>query len=77
MKVVLTRKLADCIDGIDVSGRRTGDVLDLPAAKARLLMAEEWAIPDRRHSHDPPPERDRRGSEIGHGRGEDDFQRAS
>jgi len=44
--VRLTRKLADCLDGIDVSCYRPGDVLDLPDADAELLIAEGWA--DRR-----------------------------
>jgi hypothetical protein len=48
MRVVLTRKLANCLDGVDVSDRQVGDVLDLPAADARSLLAEQWAIPDRR-----------------------------
>ena len=51
MRVVLTRKLANCLDGVDVSDRQVGDVLDLPAADARSLVAEQWAIPDRRRQH--------------------------
>jgi hypothetical protein len=49
MKVVLVRKLADVMDGVDVSGYRCGDVVDLPARDAQLLIVESWAIPDRRH----------------------------
>lgn len=52
MKVVLTRKLADCMDGVDVADRHVGDVLDLEPADARVLIAEQWAIPDRRREHD-------------------------
>jgi hypothetical protein len=48
MKVVLTRKLADSMDGIDVAGYQVGDVLDLAAGEARLLVAEQWATPERR-----------------------------
>jgi len=48
MLVRLVRKLADNLDGIDVSGHREGDVLDLPASRAALLIAERWAVPDRR-----------------------------
>jgi hypothetical protein len=40
MRVVLTRKLAECIDGVDLTGHIVGDVLDLPFAAARLLIAE-------------------------------------
>ena len=48
MKVRLTRKHAERIDGIDLSGHEVGDMLDLPADEARLIVAEEWAHPDRR-----------------------------
>jgi hypothetical protein len=48
MRVLLRRKLAECIDGVDLIGRKVGDVFDLPASEARLLFAEEWAIPERR-----------------------------
>jgi hypothetical protein len=48
MRVVLIRKLADWVDGIDLSRFRVGDVLELPWAAAQLLAAEGWAIRDRR-----------------------------
>ena len=48
MRVVLTRKLAECVDGIELSGWRVGDVLELPDQEASLLLAERWAIRDRR-----------------------------
>ena len=53
VKVRLVKKLAEVIDGIDVSGNRVGDVLDLPAEQARLLIAEEWAITERRYRSSP------------------------
>ena len=43
MVVRLTRKLADMIDGIDLSAYHVGQVLHLPVAVAKLLIAEEWA----------------------------------
>ena len=43
MAVRLTRKLADMIDGIDLSAARVGDVLHLPWNGAWLLIAEGWA----------------------------------
>jgi hypothetical protein len=43
MRVRLVRKLAERIDGIDLSNYKIGDVLELPARKARLLFAEGWA----------------------------------
>lgn len=44
MRIRLTRKLAECVDGIDLSGYRPGDVLDVPAHHAELLIAERWAV---------------------------------
>ncbi len=43
MQVRLTRKLAQVIDGVDLSRRRVGDLLDLPQHDADLLLAEGWA----------------------------------
>jgi hypothetical protein len=43
--VRLTKKLAEVIDGIDLSDRRVGDVVDLPKHDAEVLMAEGWASP--------------------------------
>ena len=46
MKVRLVRKLADCLDGIDVTDYEVGDLLDLSPAEAILLVAEGWAAPE-------------------------------
>lgn len=43
MVIRLTRKLADMLDGIDVSAYRVGQALHLPWREARLLIAEGWA----------------------------------
>jgi hypothetical protein len=43
MRIRLTRKLCDRIDGIDLSRYRVGDVLDLSMYEAALLIAEGWA----------------------------------
>lgn len=43
--VVLTRKLADVIDGIVLAGYRVGDRLCLARREAALLIAEGWARP--------------------------------
>jgi hypothetical protein len=51
MRVKLTRKLADYLDGIDVSAYSVGDVLDLSPTEARLLSAEGWA----EHCEEPAP----------------------
>jgi hypothetical protein len=45
MQIRLTRKLADSIDGIDLSRRCVGDLIDLPEHHADLLIAEGWASP--------------------------------
>jgi hypothetical protein len=44
MRIRLTRKLADAIDGVAISDYAVGDVIDLDAHEARLLIAEDWAV---------------------------------
>ena len=46
VRIKLIRKLADKIDGVDVSRYSVGDTLQVPADQARLLVAERWAIAD-------------------------------
>jgi hypothetical protein len=58
MKVRLTKKLAECIDGVALHGHEVGDLLDLQATEARLLVAEQWAIPERREKGRTPAQRD-------------------
>ena len=60
MQVRLIRKLADNLDGIDVSGHAEGDELTLPPAQAQLLIAEHWAAP-----LTPAPENEVRGFSAG------------
>jgi hypothetical protein len=43
--VRLTRKLAEEIDGIDLTGRQVGDFLSLSGRDAQLIIAEGWAEP--------------------------------
>jgi len=64
MKVRLTRKLAERIDGIDLHGCKAGDVLDLAPREADLIVAEEWAIPERRERCVPTTSR-RRADDCG------------
>jgi hypothetical protein len=45
MRVRLTRRLAECIDGVDLSRNAVGDVMDLSARDAKMLVAEGWANP--------------------------------
>jgi hypothetical protein len=51
MHVRLKRKLAEKIDGIDLSNQEVGDVFELPERKAQMLVAEGWAVLERR-THD-------------------------
>ena len=45
MRIRLTRKFADFINGIDLTGRRVGEIIDVPAHEAEILLAEQWASP--------------------------------
>jgi hypothetical protein len=45
LRLRLTRKFAEFINGIDLSRTRAGDLLDLPERDANVLMAEGWAVP--------------------------------
>jgi hypothetical protein len=45
MLVRLTRKHAECLDGVDLSGHRVGQIISLPDRDAALLIAEGWAVP--------------------------------
>ena len=61
MRVRLVRKLADRIDGVDLRGHEVDEVFDVSSTDARLLMAEEWAIAERR-SVDLPHRVERRSN---------------
>jgi len=43
MRIRLIRRLAERIDGVDLSRRRVGDSIDLPQREADVLIAEGWA----------------------------------
>ena len=43
MRVRLTRKMADSLDGVDLSLAHVGDTLDLTKQEAELLTIEGWA----------------------------------
>jgi len=45
MLIRLTRKLANQLDGVDLTDYCNGDVLELADNDARLLIAERWAVP--------------------------------
>ena len=44
-KVRLTRKLAEVVNGIDLSGVEPGDEMELSTREAAILIAEGWATP--------------------------------
>ena len=43
LRVRLIRKLAERLNGVDLSNVHVGESLDLPARDARILIAEGWA----------------------------------
>ena len=44
MVVRLVAKLADVVDGVDLSRFREGDLIEVPNRDAELLIAEGWAV---------------------------------
>jgi hypothetical protein len=46
MRIRLTQKLAERVDGIDLTGVGVGDVLELPDWQALCLIREGWAVAD-------------------------------
>lgn len=69
----LTKKYAENIDGVDLADRAVGEMLDLPAEKARLLLAETWATPDRRSEIRSSPPAPRRRADDRQPDGDDDL----
>ena len=58
VKVRLTRKFANILNGIDLSRVRAGEDVELEAREAQLLIAEGWADPQD-HAADRPTRRRR------------------
>lgn len=57
VKVILIRKLARALNGIDLTACHEGDVMEMSTHDARVLMAEGWAVPlveERPSAHDRP-----------------------
>jgi len=48
VRVWLSRKLAEFVDGVDLRHRQVGEAFDLATAEAQLLIAERDAALDRR-----------------------------
>ena len=42
MRVRLVRKLADRVDGVDLTHCDVGEVIELPEPDGRLVIAEQW-----------------------------------
>ena len=42
-RIRLTRKLALTMNGVDVSGLKVGDLIDLPPQQAEMMIACGWA----------------------------------
>jgi hypothetical protein len=74
VRVRLTRKLANEIDGVNLADNKVGEVIDLPDQKGRMLVAEDWAILERRSEVLPFRRRKRNQP---HRRADDDIPRAS
>jgi hypothetical protein len=45
MRVRLTRRLADQIDGVNLAAHQVGDVIEVTTHDGDLLIAEQWAVP--------------------------------
>jgi len=45
MRVRLTKKFAEVLDGVDLSRSQVGESLDVTRQEAELLLAEGWAEP--------------------------------
>jgi hypothetical protein len=43
LRIRLTRKFANKLNGLDLSGVSVGDVIDLPDRAAMMLIREGWA----------------------------------
>jgi hypothetical protein len=48
MRVRILRKLADWLDGVDLTHCDVGEVIDLPEHDGALVVAENWAVFARR-----------------------------
>ena len=63
MKVRLTRKFANVINGIDLSKAHAGETLEVSPREAEILLAEGWAeYAGTAHARDRADERRRRGN---------------
>ena len=73
MLIRLTQKLAEYLDGIDLSHRSVDEIFDLSLHDAELLIAEGWATPvsersSAAHTSPEDPERTEAGDGPGRSR---------
>lgn len=62
VRVRLTRKFANFIDGIDLRKVKSGDALDLSPDEARILIAEGWGrADDSEQKHTPKKIKKKKG----------------
>lgn len=52
MKIRLTHKYSQSINGIDLSKVREGDTIEMSGRDADMLVAEGWAVVERDRAHD-------------------------
>jgi hypothetical protein len=59
MRIKLVRKFANVINDIDLTRVAVGDVIDIEARQARMLLVEGWAepVPPGSGPADDPPAR--------------------
>lgn len=53
VRIRLIKKLAEVIDGVDVSAFDVGDCIEIDVKDARILLAEGWAEIVNPHPRDP------------------------
>jgi hypothetical protein len=54
VRVRLTRKFANSIDGVDLRKVKPGDVFDVSPDQARILIAEGWGQADENDKYTAP-----------------------
>jgi hypothetical protein len=55
VRIRLTKKLATSLNGVDLSSFNVGDIVELPDAAARMIIAERWAELANDQTPVPPP----------------------
>ncbi len=66
MRIRLTHKFANLINGVDLSKVHEGDTLELSAEDANMLLAEGWAAPAEFEGKAPPRDKAHDHAKRGH-----------